>query len=98
LLSRHHKARSADAQPQLKLDEKIESNEITPVAGWILREQILSPDLQARFCKLYLADFSVVTHLLLCSSSGCAYASYKSNSPPGIFANRVGRVSGSTKR
>jgi len=36
-----------------------ESNFITPVARWILREEILSSNLQARFCKLYPADFSV---------------------------------------
>ena len=32
---------------------------MTPGTRWILREEILSPDLQARFCKLYLADLSV---------------------------------------
>jgi len=31
----------------------------TPVAGWILGEDILSPNLQARFCKRCPADFSV---------------------------------------
>ena len=29
----------------------------TPVAGCILREDILSPNLQAQFCELYPADF-----------------------------------------
>jgi len=40
---------------------------ITPVAGWILREEMLSPNLQARFYKLYSADFSVAIYLFMCS-------------------------------
>jgi len=31
----------------------------TGVTRWILREENLSPNLQTRFCKLYLADLSV---------------------------------------
>jgi len=30
---------------------------VTPVAGWILRKETLSSNLQARFCKLITADF-----------------------------------------
>jgi len=35
-----------------------------------LQEEILNPHLQARFYKLYPADFSVVIYLFLCASPG----------------------------
>jgi len=68
------------------------------VARWILQEEVLSPNLQARFCKLYPSDFSVAIYLFLCSwLSGFVYDSFSSNPPPDKFSNRVGRVSGSAK-
>jgi len=65
---------------------------VTPVAGWIWREEIF-PNLQARFCKLCPADFSVAIYLFLCSSlSGFVCVSFSSKISPVIFSNRVGRV------
>jgi len=61
--------------------------------------EIFCPNLQARFCKLYPAGFSVVIYLLLCSQlSGFVCVSFGSKIPPWSFANRVGRISGSAKR
>jgi len=40
---------------------------LTPLAGPILCGGNLSPNLHARFCKLYPADFSVAIYLFLCS-------------------------------
>jgi len=68
---------------------------VTPVAGWILREDILSlagPNLQARFCKLYPADFSVAIHLFLCFSSfqDLFVFRFVQKSPPGFFQTESG--------
>jgi len=35
--------------------------------GWVLRKEIFRPNLQARFCKFYFADFLVVIYLFVCS-------------------------------
>jgi len=40
---------------------------LTPVAGPILHGGKLSPTLQAQFCKLDPADFSVAIYLFVCS-------------------------------
>jgi len=40
---------------------------VTPVAGPILHEGNFRPNLQARFCQLYPADFSVAIYLFVCS-------------------------------
>ena len=62
------KARSASVSYH-NCDDGHGGRGMTPVAGpgWILREEILSPNLQARFCKLYPADFSFAVYLFLCS-------------------------------
>jgi len=61
------------------------------VTGWILRKEILSPNLQARFCKLYPADFSVVIYLFLCSLlSRFVCVSFSSFVPPGFFQTGSG--------
>ena len=56
----------------------------------------LSPNLQARFCKLYPTDFSVAIYLFSCSLAFMIV--FRQNPPPRIFRNRVGRVYGSAKR
>ena len=41
--------------------------DLTPVAGPIFDGGHLSQNLQARFCKLYPADFSIAIYLFVCS-------------------------------
>jgi hypothetical protein len=59
---------------------------LTPLAGPILCGGNLSPNLHARFCKLYPADFSVAIYLFLCSYlSWFVCVSFSSTFPPGFF-------------
>jgi len=62
------------------------------------KTQLIFVKLQARFCKLYPADFPVAIYLLWCSlRSWICCVLFSSKSPLGIFPNRVGRLFGSEK-
>jgi len=77
-----HPSKDEEQQKGDKL-KKTKKAMLSPVAGPILHNGNLSPNLQARFCKLYPADFSVAIYLFVCSClSGFDCVSFSSKIPP----------------